>query len=377
MKNVKNYCVIMAGGVGSRFWPLSTKERPKQFLDLFGTGKSLLQMTVSRFHELIPMENILIVTNVLYREMVLQQIPEISADHVLCEPARRNTAPCIAYAISHIKACVFQDVMGRVMQENEEVDWNDDRFHVNIIVAPSDHLILQEETFKNVIRDGLEFVAANNTLLTLGITPTRPETGYGYIQMVLSNDTVKRVKTFTEKPNLQLAKVFVQSGEFVWNSGIFMWNLRTINQELMRSLPEMMKKFERGKHLMGTPSEDTFIQEIFPTFPNISIDYGVMEKAKQVHVITADFGWSDLGTWRSVYEVSEKDTAGNAVMDGDVTFVQSSGNMVSVANGCVSMVRGLKDYIVTLANNVLVICPRSDEELMDKEIVGIKKKENV
>jgi len=377
MKNEKNYCVIMAGGIGSRFWPISSKERPKQFLDFFGTGKSLLQMTVDRFRSLVPKEHIIVVTNVMYRDIVMEQIPDLDANQILCEPARRNTAPCIAYAIAHIKGVVFQEVMGRPMQKDEQVDWSDEKWNRCIVVSPSDHLILQQDDFKHAIEEGLEFVAQNDTLLTLGVTPTRPETGYGYIQMVLGEEKIKRVKTFTEKPNLDLAKVFYQSGEFVWNSGIFMWNIHAISQELQRCLPDMMLKFKNGEPYMGTDQEDTYIQEIFPTCPNISIDYGVMEKAKPVHVLTADFGWSDLGTWRSMYEVCQKDEQQNAILRGDVTMIQSAGNMVTVPQGNIAMIRGLKDFIVTQVDNILVICPRSEEEFVDKEIASIKSKDNL
>jgi mannose-1-phosphate guanylyltransferase len=284
---------------------------PKQFLDFFGTGRSLIQMTVDRFRPLVPVENILIVTNVLYKDLILQQIPDLQPCQVLCEPARRNTAPCIAYAVARIKQMV------RERTGLSGIDADDDRLNANIVVAPSDHLIMQEQKFVDVIRCGLGFVSENDTLLTLGMKPTRPETGYGYIQKAAPVEQVEgmyKVKTFTEKPNLDLAKVFLESGEFLWNSGIFLWNLRTIRREMRTHLPELTKIFMAGDGIVGTEKEEDFIHEMFPKCPNISIDYGVMEKAESVHVLEADFGWSDLGTWGSLYDLSAKDEKQNATL---------------------------------------------------------------
>ena len=293
-----NYCVIMAGGVGSRFWPFSRNSKPKQFLDFFGTGKSLLQMTVDRFRPLVPIENMLIVTNVRYLETVLQQVPDLTVEQVLCEPARRNTAPCIAYAIAHIKSMVRQRA-----NVDKSVPWDDDRLNANIVVTPSDHLILQEDKFQDAIRRGFEFTGDHDALLTLGMKPTRPETGYGYIQAEseggIEEGSICKVRAFTEKPELELAKVFVQSGDFLWNSGIFLWNLRAIRAAFREFLPEVVEKFLAGEDSMGTDHEESFIQEMFPTCPNVSIDYGIMEKAKNVYVMPSEFGWSDLGTWGS------------------------------------------------------------------------------
>lgn len=295
MKKTDNYCVIMAGGAGSRFWPFSRIERPKQFLDVFGTGRSPLQMTVDLFREVVPEEHLLLVTNVLYKDIIMEQLPDLSPHQILWEPTRRNTAPCIAYAVARIRSMVFEQVFGRPMREGEEVDWNDERLNVSMVVTPSDHRIMQEDVFKNVIREGLAFVGEHDTLLTLGMQPTRPATGYGYIQMEQGEGTLRKVKTFTEKPDSDLAKVFYQSGEFLWNSGIFLWNQRTIGNEIARNLPEIADKFKQGAWCMGTDKEEAFIQDMFPTCPNISIDYGVMEKAKSVHVMMSDFAWSDLG----------------------------------------------------------------------------------
>lgn len=360
--NTNNYCVIMAGGIGSRFWPYSRNHRPKQFLDFFGTGKSLLQMTVDRFRPLVPIENVLIVTNVLYRDLILEQIPDMKADQVLCEPARRNTAPCIAYAVAHIRAMAFQKVYGRHMQKDEVVDWNDEKLNVRMVVAPSDHLILQEAEFQRVISEGLEFVSQNDSLLTLGMKPTRPETGYGYIQMAGNEGVLRKVKTFTEKPNLELAKVFVESGEFVWNSGIFLWNLRTICGEISRNIPDLAEKFVAGECYMGTEEEEAFIEKMFPSCPNISIDYGVMEKAKSVHVMMADFGWSDLGTWGSLYDLSNKDEHQNVSLKCTTSFYDSENNIVVLPEGHLGVIKGLNGYIVAESDGVLLICPKKDEQ---------------
>lgn len=373
-----NYCVIMAGGVGSRFWPFSRNKKPKQFLDFFGTGRSLLQMTIDRFRPIVPIENILIVTNVIYRDLVLEQIPDLKAEQVLCEPARRNTAPCIAYAAARIKA----------------MEAKGERRKARIVVAPSDHLILQEETFRQTIQQGFDFIENNDALLTLGMKPTRPETGYGYIQMgevareashslenareasysleARGNDICK-VKAFTEKPNLELAKVFLESGDFLWNSGIFIWSLDSILNAFQEFLPEMANKFAEGDKVMGTADEDAFIQQMFPTCPSISIDYGVMEKAKNVHVIPSDFGWSDLGTWGSLYELSDKDENENVTLHSDATYYDSHGNIVTLPKGRLAVVQGLEDCIVAESDGVLLICKRDAEQqirqfFMDAEV---------
>ena len=369
--NKNNYCVIMAGGVGSRFWPFSRNHKPKQFLDFFGTGRSLLQMTIDRFRPIVPIENILIVTNVLYRDQVLEQIPDLKAEQVLCEPARRNTAPCIAYAAARIKA------MEAMRQKGE-------RRKARIVVAPSDHLILQEDTFRQTIQQGFDFIDKNDALLTLGMKPTRPETGYGYIQMgedareascslEAKGKGICKVKAFTEKPNLELAKVFLESGDFLWNSGIFIWSLDSILNAFHAYLPEMANKFAEGENVMGTPEEDAFIQKMFPTCPNISIDYGVMEKAQNVYVIPSDFGWSDLGTWGSLYELSDKDENENVTLHSDATYYDSHGNIVTLPKGHLAVVQGLEDCIVAESDGVLLICKRDAEQqirqfFMDAEV---------
>lgn len=355
-----NYCVIMAGGVGSRFWPFSRNEKPKQFLDFFGTGRSLLQMTIDRFRPIVPIENILIVTNILYRDQVLEQIPDLQSNQVLCEPARRNTAPCIAYAVARIKA------MRRGMADK----------NANIVVAASDHLILQEDKFRETIINCFDFIEKNDALLTLGMKPTRPETGYGYIQKgdeVKGNEDICKVKAFTEKPNLEMAKVFLDSGDFLWNSGIFIWSLESIEAALQKHMPELAQKFAQGGDKMGTVGEDAFIQDMFPTCPSISIDYGMMEKAQNVYVMPSDFGWSDLGTWGSLYDLSTKDEAENVTLHCDATYYDSHGNIVTLPKGRLAVIQGLEDSIVAESNGVLLICKRNDEQqirqfYMDAEV---------
>ncbi len=339
MKN--NYCIIMAGGIGSRFWPFSRNNRPKQFLDFFGTGRSLLQMTFDRFSKFVPAENILIVSNILYKEMILEQLPDIKPDQVLLEPTRRNTAPCIAYAVHRIKAITDK---------------------ANIIVAPADHLILKEDEFQSVILKGLDFIEHNDNLLTLGMKPNRPETGYGYIQIADGEGELRKVVTFTEKPNLELAKVFLQSGEFFWNSGIFLWNLQTIDSAFDRLLPELYQKFSQRPDVFNTPDEQEFINEVFPSCHNISIDYGIMEKANNVYVLTAEFGWSDLGTWGSLYDLADKDEHQNVTLQCKSQFYNSERNIIALEAGKLAVLDDLSDYIVAESANVLLICKKENEQ---------------
>lgn len=338
----------MAGGIGSRFWPYSRNHKPKQFLDFFGTGRSLLQMTVDRFRPIIPIENMLVVTNVDYKDIILEQIPDMRPEQVLCEPARRNTAPCIAYAYSHIKALCSA---------------------ANIVVAASDHLIVMEEHFRELIEKGLNFVGATPNILTLGMQPNRPETGYGYIQVQSAECKGKSeegeiypVKQFCEKPNLETAKQMLASGDYLWNSGMFLFSLSTIDAAFHTCLPEMAAMFDRGAAQFGTPAEDAFIAEMFPQCENISIDYGVMEKAEGVCVMPADFGWSDLGTWGSLYDMSEKDEHQNVSLHSDALFYESTGNIVTLESGKLCVVQGVDDMIVAEKDNVLLICKRAEEQ---------------
>jgi len=338
----------MAGGVGSRFWPISRTNTPKQFLDFFGTGRSLLQMTYDRFRTVIPPENILIVSNLIYKDTILQQLPEIQENQVLLEPHRRNTAPCIAYAVHRIKALTDT---------------------ANIVVAPSDHLILKENEFKEILLRGLDFVQNNDSLLTLGIKPSRPETGYGYIQIEEGAGDFHQVKTFTEKPNLELAKVFLETGEFYWNSGIFLWNLKTILKAFDVLLPDMASKFNHGAPLYNTEKEQAYINEVYSTCMNISIDYGIMEKAENVFVLCADIGWTDLGTWGSLYEMSDKDENKNVNLKSKTLFYNSKENIVVLPQGKLAVIDGLSGYLVAESDNVLLIC-KKDEEAKIRQFVN-------
>lgn len=337
------YCVIMCGGIGSRFWPYSRTMRPKQFIDFLGTGRTLLQMSYDRVLPLVPAENIYVVTNEQYAGQIREQLPELEARQLLFEPARRNTAPCIAWAAYHIAA---QDA------------------EASIMVAPSDHLITRERVFEEAIRKGFEFVEGHEALLTLGIHPTRPETGYGYIQIGerVEGDFFK-VKTFTEKPNEELAQVFLDTGEFYWNSGIFLWTARTVIEELRRHAPDVAQTFDRGLKLFGTEKERAFIEENFPGCVGISIDFAVMEKSQRVYVECVNFGWSDLGTWRALYDLSPKNSEGNVTQGCTVQAYGSTGNIFAISRPDKLVVAdGLKDYIVADADDVLLICPKAQEQ---------------
>lgn len=348
----------MAGGIGSRFWPLSRTTKPKQFLDILGTGKTLIQQTFERFTDVIPIENILIVSNENYKDQILEQLPELNEDQVLLEPQRRNTAPCIAYANY------------KILKENKDA---------NIVVAPSDHLILKEEKFKEVLQKALEFVEENKVLLTLGINPSRPETGYGYIQIenpgnITLNESFRKVKTFTEKPSLEMANVFLDSGDFFWNSGIFFWNLQTIIQAFKENLPEVDNLFVQGRDLIGTNKEKDFISETYSAVKNISIDYGVMEKADNVYVLCSDFGWSDLGTWGSLHDHYEKDDHMNSI-NGDKIFTYDTTNsLINLPNDKLAVIQGLDDYIVVESENILLICKKNEEQRIKHFVNNIKMK---
>ena len=342
----------MCGGVGSRFWPFSKEDKPKQFLDFFGTGRSLLQSTFDRFKKIVPVENIYLVTNDAYAETIKQQLPEIEENQLLLEPIRRNTAPAIAYASFRIRA-VNADA--------------------NIIVAPSDHLIMNEEQFETDMKKGLEFVSQNAVLLTLGIKPSRPETGYGYIQVDEKDmNGIQKVKAFTEKPNIDLARTFLHSGEFMWNSGIFLWNVNSIIDAFKKYLPDIVQKFNEGKELFNTSAEKQFIDTSFPFCPNISIDYGVLEKADNVYVNISNFGWSDLGTWGALHDVSARDSDNNAQLNCKTLFVESSDNIVAMSEDKLVVLQGLEDYIVAESDNVLLICKKSEEQRIKHFVTDVK-----
>ncbi len=344
----------MGGGIGSRFWPCSRSSKPKQFLDIFGTGRTLLQMTFDRFSAFIPKENIVIVTNENYKSLVLEQLPQIKESQVLLEPLRRNTAPCIAYACYHIQA------------KNP---------NANIVVSPSDHLILDEAKFTQSIQTALDYTSKNQNLVTLGIYPSRPETGYGYIQMKKAEDEqehslIRKVKTFTEKPSLEIAKKFLESGDFLWNSGMFVWHIDTILDALNKYLPSLCNLFNEGKEHFAQEGEKEFIDKTFPLCSSISIDYGIMEKAENVMVLPVDFGWADLGTWTSIYDLKPKDEAENTCIRGEALFYESKGNIVSLENSeTLVVIQGLEDSIVAQSDNTILICKRQEEQRI-KDFMG-------
>lgn len=336
------YCVIMCGGIGSRFWPYSRSNRPKQFIDFLGTGRSLLQMSYDRVLPVVAPENIIIVTNSQYAPLVKEQLPDLKDSQILLEPARRNTAPCIAWAAWHIAAIDPQ---------------------ASMIVTPSDHLITREKEFEQSVINGFEFVENHDALLTLGIKPVRPETGYGYIQIGQQVESgILKVKTFTEKPDLELAKVFLESGEFFWNSGIFIWSARSIMNAMREHAPEIAATFDRGAVSFNTPDETAFIEKNFPGCMGISIDFAVMEKAANVYVECVSFGWNDLGTWSALYDNSPKNRDHNVAQNCNLLAYNSTGNIFAVTGDKLVVVDGLQDYIVADAGDVLLICPKSEEQ---------------
>ena len=345
MNDNHNYCIIMAGGIGSRFWPISRTDQPKQFLDFSIQGRSFLRRTYDRMKVVIPEENILVVSLERYRDQVRAHLPELPEENLLLEPYNRNTAPCIAYANFKIKARNPNAV---------------------VVVAPSDHVILKEEVFREVITTGLQFVKDNPKLLTIGIRPSSPNTGYGYIQYnedrQYEGTSIYDVKIFTEKPELEVAKQFVESGEFLWNAGIFMWSLPEIEKAFMAYLPEVYELFQRGEGIYNTPAEDEFIKSIYLVCKNISVDYGIMEHAKNVCVYAADFGWSDLGTWGSLYEVSQKDEQQNVVAGNKVKTYNTTGCIINVPKNKAVVLQGMEDYIVVDNDNVLLICKKNSEQ---------------
>ena len=347
----------MAGGVGTRFWPLSKTQRPKQFLDILGTGKTLLQDTFHRFTKSCPIENILIVTSEMYKEEIQKQIPEMEEEQILLEPTRRNTAPCIAYACYKIK------------KRNE---------NANIIVAPSDHIILNDNEFQNIINEGLEFVEKNNSLLTLGIKPSRPDTGYGYIQFeteeVKEFSGISKVRTFTEKPNIEIANEFLKSGDFYWNSGIFLWSLKSILESFENNLPEINTLFKEGLEFYDTSEETIFIQKTYSVCRSISIDYGIMEKAENVYMLRSDFGWSDLGTWGSLFENSDKKEDNNVVMGDNILTYDSKNCIVNMPKDKLVVIQGLDNYIVVESDDTLLICKKDDEQQIRKFVDDVRTK---
>ena len=349
-----NYVAIMAGGIGSRFWPMSRTDFPKQFLDILNTGRTLIQGTFDRFALFIPIENIYIVTTEKYKQIVIDQLPDLPVENILCEPSRKNTAPCIAY-ISY-----------KLQQINPAA---------NLICAPADHIILETENFKIKCEEALYFTANNQALVTLGIKPTHPNTGYGYIQYEPQSisDNVFKVKTFTEKPDKELAKTFISSGDFLWNAGIFVWQIKNILQAFETFLPELHDVFDAEEDNFNTPAEKEAIERIYPQCVNISIDYGVMEKANNVYIIPSSFGWSDLGTWASAYDNLEKDYFENAVAGSNVMIIDATKNIIHANNKKLVLVQGLDDFIVVDTEDVLLICKKDKEQAIKEYVAEVKR----
>lgn len=351
--NTNNYAVIMAGGVGTRFWPLSREEHPKQFLDILGYGESLLQMTYRRFAEILPEDNILIVTNERYRDLIKEQIPSIKDGQILGEPMARNTAPCIAYA------------MYKIRQINP---------NACCVVAPSDHLILKEQKFADQINKGLDYVASNAAILTLGIQPSRPDTGYGYIRYDRNQDTdFRQVLNFTEKPDLTKAEEFVASGEYLWNAGIFLWSIDKIIQSFESNLPQMAALFQGGENAYNRADEDEFIAEIYPKCENISIDYGVIEKAENVAVLPSEFGWSDLGTWKSLFEQADKSESNNVVIGENITVNNAVDSLIVNNTEKLIIVEGSNNMVIVNTKDAILICSKDKEQEVKTLVSEIKK----
>ena len=344
----------MCGGVGSRFWPFSRTAMPKQFIDFFGTGRTLLQMTVDRIRDLVPPERTVVVTNRMYASLVAEQLPEIDASNILCEPTRRNTSPCICWAAHHIHA-----------QDPEAA----------IVTLPSDHLILREDEFRDALLEGFRFVEDGDRLLTLGIRPLSPHTGYGYIQRGDPVEGVRdmyKVKTFTEKPDAEMARIFIATGEFLWNSGIFLWKSDAILKAFARYAPETAELFDEGVNFYGTPEESTFIDTVFSGAPSISIDYAIMEKAHNVYMMTVGFGWSDLGSWKALYDNSPRNAEGNVTQNCRIITRDCSGSVFAVSQDKIVVASGLHDYIVAENGNALLICPISEEQRVRQMVNDVK-----
>ena len=340
----------MAGGIGSRFWPMSTQKFPKQFHDILGTGRTMIQQTFDRIKQTVPVENIFVITNTEYAELSHQQLPELPIENIVGEPMMKNTAACNIYMVNKI------------------ADLNPD---ANVIVLPADHLILKENAFLEKVNQAFDFASKNDVLITLGITPTRPDTGYGYIQFSEKQDSdFFKVKTFTEKPNLEIAKSFIETGDFLWNAGIFIWNVKSIQKAFAEYLPEMTQEFVSCEY--NSDREIVCIETIYPKVEKISIDNGILEKAKNVYVIPADLGWSDLGTWTSVYENSEKNEDNNSIDSKTVLTYNSKNNVVRIKKGKAAIIDGLEDYIVVDTEKALLICPRNNDQLIKNYVLDLK-----
>lgn len=344
--NENNYLVILAGGAGSRFWPISSEELPKQFLDILGCGRTLIQLTLERFNGLIPKENVWVVTAEKYREIVMEQLPEIPSSNILCEPCRRNTAPCICY------------VSWKIKKLNTKA---------NIVVSPSDHLVVDIQAFQSAIDDSLSFAAETDAVVTLGLKPTRPETGYGYIKADLTYSSSRkhnifRVDEFKEKPTLEVAKEYIQSPNYLWNSGIFIWNVNTIINAFRVYGPEVSSIFEGLMPYYGTDKEQNKIDESYPQCKNISVDYAILEKAEEIFVFPASFSWSDLGTWNSLREQSDMDKYGNVCIGDNIKLYDTYNTIVHTCNKKEVIVEGLDGYVVAEKEGKLLVCRLSEEQ---------------
>jgi mannose-1-phosphate guanylyltransferase len=354
MQNKNYYAILMAGGVGSRFWPVSTQDFPKQFHDMLGTGDTLIQKTFNRLANLIPKENIFILTNERYNDLVFEQLPEVTKRQVVLEPAMRNTAPCILYASL------------KIQKENKDAV---------MIVAPSDHWIEDEKSFSDNVQQAFDFCSKNDALMTLGINPTFPNTGYGYIEFdKVSQETIKPVHQFREKPDYETAKSFIAQGNFLWNAGIFMWSVSSVVKAFKNNQPELFALFESGYDVYNTNFEDDFIRDNYAKAENISVDYALMEQSNNVFVIPATFDWNDLGTWGSLYDKLDKDTDGNAVVNAQTLTEDASGNMIRTKGDKVVVVDGLQDYIIVDKDEVLLIFPKTKEQDIKKVLQKVKDK---
>lgn len=352
--NNHTYVAIMAGGVGSRFWPGSREARPKQFLDMLGVGKSLLRLTFERFLPLCPASHIFIVTNTAYKELIKQQIPELTDNQILCEPSRNNTGPCVAYTAFKLAALDPE---------------------ANFVIAPSDHIVLKEQAFLDKIRLALGFAAHKEALVTLGIQPSRPDTGYGYIQMAEeAADGIFKVKRFAEKPDQETAKAFVSSGEYLWNAGIFVWNVRSILSAFERLSPDIFNILQQGNGLWNTAGEQHFIDKTYPTTPNISVDFAIMEKAPNVFTVPAEFGWSDLGTWASLHAECPKDEHGNVLQGDHILALDIADCLVRTPKGKLVVLKDLRDYIVVDEGDALLVYPKSKEQEIKQVTVMVKER---
>ena len=352
--NKNYYAILMAGGVGSRFWPVSTEEFPKQFHDMLGTGDTLIQKTFNRLANLIPKENIFILTNERYNDLVFEQLPEVTKRQVVLEPAMRNTAPCILYASL------------KIQKENPDAV---------MIVAPSDHWIEDENAFSKNVQQAFDYCSDNDALMTLGIKPTFPNTGYGYIEFDnASAEAIKSVNQFREKPDYETAKSFISQGNFLWNAGIFMWSVKSVVQAFKNNQPNLYRLFETGISCYNTDFEDDFIRDNYGKAENISVDYAIMEKSDNVHVIAAEFDWNDLGTWGSLYDKLDKDESENAIVNSRVLADDASGNMIRTKSDKVVVVDGLQDYIIVDKDEVLLIYPKSKEQDIKKTLQKVKSK---